>query len=342
MLSVDALATLRLQPVILCGGAGARLWPLSDAEHPKPFLKLLGDVSLLEAAARRLGGQPIVVANSKHHYLLPQAQIILEPMARNTAPAIAAAALLAKPGAILVVMPSDHLIDDDEGFARSVMRAASLAEAGWICVLGVAPDRPSPAFGYIVPGDEIDGGATVARFVEKPGADTAAQLIAEGALWNAGIVVAKASVVTQALRAHAPAILAAVEAAIAAAQSHDGALVLDAACFAKAPAISFDHAVLELHTRLAVIRLDANWRDVGTWTEMAELHAPDDHGNRVQGEAVMLGCEASFIHSGKRKVIALGLKNIIVVDTPEGLLVAQAEAIGLLGEAVALLAKKPG
>jgi len=343
-------ANHKIQPVILCGGSGTRLWPLSRPEFPKQFLALKGGNSLLEETLLRTavassGEIPILVAAAQHRELVAgtlnradaEAILVLEPIARNTAPAVAAAALIAarrNPDDILLVSPSDHIVDDVEGFARSVAMAACLACEGWITILGVVPSAPSSAFGYIVRGDGLgEDGSRVARFVEKPAGDLAGQLIKQGALWNAGMVVARASDVIDALRMHEPTVLDVVETALDAdlAQPEYN---LDALAFETAPKISFDHAVLERHARVAVVPLQASWRDVGTWGEVAALHDADEDGNRIVGDVHIIEGKGNFVRSADRRVVALGVKDLVIVDSPDALLVAAHEKLPALSKVI--------
>lgn len=341
----------RIHPVILCGGSGTRLWPLSRVDLPKEFLALKGEKSLIEETlvrADRLEGatKPILVTGARHERLVrhalnatqTEAIVILEPQARNTAPAVAAAALVAAardPEAILLVLPADHLIADDDAFRHSVEEAVELAGHDWLTVLGIEPHEPSSAFGYILRGDSLLGqGSRVARFIEKPVRQEAAKLIAEGALWNAGMVAAKAGLVIEALRQHEPAVVEAVHASIECGDRRDDTLQLAASRFAAATKISFDHAVLERHDRVAVVPLRAGWRDLGTWSEVAELYPADAQGNRGKGEARFTASTGNFIFSSDRTVLALGIEDLIIVDSADALLVAKREHLPLLGDAV--------
>ena len=339
-----------IRPVILCGGSGTRLWPLSRPEFPKQFLTLKGDTSLLEqtlsrAAAVSGGATPILIAATQHQDLVAEtlsrcgakAELIFEPVARNTAPAIAAAALIAtrhNPDDILVVMPSDHIVDGIEDFVKSVEGAADLARQGWITILGVVPSEPSSALGYIVPGEAVSGqGWRVDRFVEKPPREFAEELVRAGAFWNAGMVVARAQDVIDALRRHEPKVLAAVEASLGL-ESGANECHLGADAFATAPKISFDYAVLEKHERVAVTPLHAAWRDVGTWNEVASLHTPDKYGNRIIGDVHLSGGKENFIRSTDRRILALGVEDLVIVDSPDSLLVAKREHLPSLSQAV--------
>lgn len=345
-----------IRPVILCGGSGTRLWPLSRPEFPKQFLTLKGEKSLLEQTLSRataIGRRaaPILIASTHHHDLVAEtlsrcgteAELIFEPVARNTAPAIAAAALVAaksNPEDILVVMPSDHLIEGQSEFVGSVESASALAREGWIAILGVVPSEPSSALGYIVPGDAVGGaGRRVKRFVEKPSREMAEELVCAGAFWNAGMVVAKAQNVINALRQHEPAVLSNVELSLHA-KSDANEYYLSADAFELAPKISFDHAVLERHTQVAVTPLGAAWRDVGTWNEVASLHAGDETGNRTVGDVHLYASRGNFVYSPDRRILGLGIEDLVIVSSPDALLIARREHLSLLSQVVPDLPSK--
>ena len=297
----------RMFPVILSGGSGTRLWPLSRARFPKQFVRFSEDqsASFLAATMRRLSpaegfDRPIVVCNKDHGFLvrdeaqqvaIEPAAIVLEPMARNTAPAIAVAALIVQrtePDAILVVMPSDHAIADQAGFLAAVRRAAEVAATGRLVLFGIAPDTPHIGYGYIrrgAPLPDFEGAFAVAKFTEKPDLQTAEGYIASGEYyWNSGIFVLGARAFLGELERLDPAVLAAAEAALAGAQQDLGFLQLDGSAFAQAPSISVDYAVMEKTALAAVLPIDVGWSDVGSWSSLWELSRRDRHGNAVEGD----------------------------------------------------------
>lgn len=340
-----------LWPVILCGGSGTRLWPLSRGSLPKQFLALTGECSLLEATLHRLAvlrttAPAICIAGQNletrtRQELVRSAtriRLVLEPEARNTAPAVAAAAFVAHAedrDAVLIVLPADHIIEDHQIFGAAVAMAAAAATVGEIIILGVRPNVPSSALGYIVPDARVDGGVRrVGRFVEKPDAQRAAQLMASGALWNAGMVVARADTIIAAFNLHEPRVSKAVRLAVDRATWSGDSLLLDRDAFARSPSISFDHAVLERHGHVRVVSLDAGWRDVGTWSEVAALIAPDSDANRIRGDVRLTGSKGNFLFSPRRLTVGLGIEDLVVIDTPDALLIAHQSRLGLLGEAV--------
>ncbi len=344
-------------PVILSGGAGTRLWPLSRAEHPKQLIAVSGERSLLQETAARLSAlgitaPPIVVCNDAHRFAVREqlraigvdaADVVLEPVGRNTAPAIAAAALVALSGRregkdpILLILPADHVIDDVTALATALQAAVAEAMAGRVVAFGVVPSHPETGYGYIKsksrPGGD-DAGTTVrgiARFVEKPNArDAAAFIEAGGYLWNSGMFVVGATRYLDELGTHASGVRAAVEEAHRTATRDLDFLRLDAASFARSPAISVDHAVMERTTHAVVVALDAGWSDVGTWSALADLATRDAAGNAVTGDVVLAGVRNTYVRGGKRLLAVAGVSNLIVVDTDDALLVADhtsAEAV---------------
>ncbi len=340
-------------PVILCGGSGTRLWPLSRSDRPKQLISLGGDYTLLEGTllrAKKIAGasDPICVTAATYGAEVRQSldrlglrgRLLVEPEPRNTAPALCAAALVAirtDANAVIVALPADHVIEDGEAVAASIAQAVAAAEKNWLVILGVRPRHASSALGYILPGAVLDGLpqiTRVSRFVEKPEPEMAAELVSKGALWNAGVVVARADAVIAAMRKHEPAVLEVVEHSLA--NGHNGAdeIHLSQADFIAAPRISFDKAVLERHEAVAVAAFDAMWRDVGTWDEVAELYFADGDGNRQSGRVQFSSSRNSFVLSPHRLTVGIGLKDLIVVDTPDALLIANRNDLKLVREAV--------
>lgn len=332
-------ASVRIRPVILCGGAGTRLWPLSRKAFPKQFIPLVGGKSLMQLTVERLallGAEAavgmLVVCGEDHRFLVKDlveqegaaATVLLEPSARNTAPAIALAVLHAQPDELLLICPSDHHIPDGAAFARMVRAAVPAARAGAIVTFGVVPSVPSTAYGYIEQGAEAPEGArAVSRFIEKPSADKAQQLLLAGnVLWNAGIFFCAAGTMIAALQEHCPDILAAARDAVAAA-ARDGNFVRpEAAAFARCRSESIDYAVMQKHRGLAVFPFSGVWSDVGSWNAAAELTPADLNGNRVYGSGRAIRARGTFIHAPHRPVVALGTEELLIIDTPDALLVA--------------------
>ena len=331
--------------VVLSGGSGTRLWPLSRAMYPKQFIRFSDDQgsSFLAATLKRLPSEqgfapPIVVCNDDHRFLVkeeaeragvtPRA-VVLEPVARNTAPAAAVAALLVDgkdPAAILVVMPSDHVIEDQPGFVAAVRLAAEVAETGKLVLFGIAPDGPHTGYGYIRRGPPLSGFAdvhVVETFMEKPDAATAATYVSAGTyLWNSGIFVFRARAYLDELARLEPAILEAAGQSLANAKEDLGFLRLDRQAFAKATSISIDRGVMERTGAAAVVPIDIGWSDVGSWSSLWEIGARDAAGNAVRGEAMLEDTRNCYVHSETALVATIGVKDLVIVDTPDALLVA--------------------
>jgi mannose-1-phosphate guanylyltransferase/mannose-6-phosphate isomerase len=329
----------------MAGGSGTRLWPLSRSGFPKQFLVLSGNTSLFQQAVSRLQGlanasidvaAPVVVGNEEHRFLVldqlrelksePSA-VLLEPLGRNTAPAVTLAALQAlENGAdpVLVVTPADQTVTDGEAFTASLRRAVQAAGEGAIAILGVTPDRPETGYGYI----RADG-ARVVRFVEKPDLDTAQQYLAAGGYyWNAGMFVLRASVWMAALERFRPDIAAACRAAFAA-RSNDAAFVRPGkAEFAAVPAESVDYAVMEQCPGVLDIRMEplaAGWNDLGAWEAVWQVAPKDAGGNAGVGDALFSDCSDTLVHATSRLVAVVGLQDVVVVETPDAVLVASRE-----------------
>jgi mannose-1-phosphate guanylyltransferase/mannose-6-phosphate isomerase len=342
---------VNIVPHILCGGSGTRLWPLSREAFPKQFVPLVDGRSLLACTLERaalLGGSLVCIANVEHRFLVDAAareanvavEQILEPIARNTAAAMAGAALLAAPEDLLLFLPADHYIPDAEGFARTIREGIPAAMAGYIVTFGIVPGFPSSAYGYIQQGARLAdyAGYAVERFIEKPAPEAAEQLLLAGShLWNAGIFLVRANVLLDALRRHAPDILDACTRATAASTTLFGHRLLDAAAIESCTGISIDYAVMEHHDRVAVMPFNGVWSDVGSWSAVAQLHPGDADGNRLSGQAYAVNCKDVFISAPHRPVVALHMKDTIIVDTPDAVLVADAAHAEQVRDVVARL-----
>jgi mannose-1-phosphate guanylyltransferase/mannose-6-phosphate isomerase len=333
-----------IQPVVLCGGSGTRLWPVSRKAFPKQFVELISGKSLLSLTLERVAplagpAEPLVcVGAEEHRFLLRDAvarvvdgsTVILEPCARNTTAAMALAALrAADPDGLQLFCPADHHIPDAAAFAAMVLDAAPAARRGAIVVFGVVPTHPSTAYGYIEPGvPHEDCGHRVVRFVEKPDARRALDFIARGDfLWNAGIFLCQPRVLLQAMHRHAPDILAACREAMEGATVQDGFVMPNAAPLHGCRSESIDVAVMERHDGIVVVPFRGAWSDVGSWNAVAALRPPDEHGNRIVGQGVTVGTVMrNYIHAPYRRVVALGTNDLIIIDTPDAVLVADRSA----------------
>lgn len=327
-------------PVILSGGSGTRLWPLSRASYPKQFLALTGERTLMQQTVARAqaatSAPPMVICSAEHRFLVAEqlramgipvgpggARIVLEPMARNTAAAVAVAALIAAeatPEALLLVLAADHAIADVPGFAAAIARAAALPDR--LTTFGMKPDRPETGYGYIKPGAPLGEGAhAVETFVEKPDAATAARYVADGYLWNSGSFLFPARLVLQELGTHAPAVLEAAKAAIAAAAPDLDFLRLDAASFGQAPSISIDYAVMEKTRIAAVVPAAIGWSDIGSFDALWAVAAKDAAGNVALGDALVLDSANCFVRSDGLLTAVLGLADAVVVTSDDAVLV---------------------
>jgi mannose-1-phosphate guanylyltransferase/mannose-6-phosphate isomerase len=346
----QTIPSVQIIPVILCGGSGTRLWPLSRKSFPKQFVPLIEGKSLLQLTLERvalLSTDVICVASEEHRFLVAQAMqaadvhgtVLLEPVARNTAAAMAIAALAAKPDALLLFCPSDHHIPDANAFADVVQTACPAAQAGAIVTFGISPSFPSTAYGYIRQGAaRPDGSYTVEGFTEKPALDKAQALLLTGsALWNGGIFLCNAATLLGALEQYAPDILQSCRQAMAGA-AQDGQFVRpQTAAFAACRSESIDYAVMEHHRNVAVMPFTSGWSDVGSWNAVAELSAPDGQGNRIHGLGLVMDAHNTFVHAPHRPVVALGTHDLLIVDTPDALLVAHSSQVEQVKQVVARL-----
>lgn len=331
-----------LIPTILCGGVGSRLWPVSRDMHPKPFIRLADGQSLLQKAFLRGAQLPnvaevLTVTNRELFFKTEDAykevnqagvstSFILEPFGRNTAAAIAAAALHVDqtygPNSVMLVLAADHLIADQEAFSNAVLAATDLARQGKLVTFGIRPESPDTGFGYI----EADG-HEVLRFVEKPSLEKAKEYVASGQFfWNSGMFCFSAASILQAMEQHCPAVLTATQNCLGKSRKAEGAgfsqIELDATSFALVPDSSIDYAVMEKSRQVAVVPCSIGWSDIGSWNALGNLGISDDSGNRVQGEATLHNTHNCTIHSAARMVGAVGVSNLIIIDTPDAVLVA--------------------
>ena len=342
-------------PVILCGGSGTRLWPLSRKALPKQFVPLVQGKSLLQLTLERasiVSKNQLIVASEDHRFLVQecahaaqvQSRIVLEPVGRNTAAAMACAALNVPVDTLLLFLPADHHIPDACAFADTVRCGEAAARAGSIVTFGVQPSFPSTAYGYIQQGEALDGRPgvhQVQRFIEKPDAHRAQELLLEGGhFWNAGIFLTQAGSLLQALEAFAPDILAACRQAVAAQDTDGDFLRLELTSFSGCRSESIDYAVMEKARNVAVVPFAGAWSDVGSWNAVAELTAPDPSGNRIEGHGHALQASNTYIHAPHRPVVALGTQNVLIIDTADAVLVADAAHVEQVKHVVAELERQ--
>lgn len=340
-----------LIPVILSGGAGTRLWPVSREAHPKPFMKLADGQSLLQKtfarAANLEGVETVLTITNREHYFKTNDEyaalqgtiadisscFLLEPVGRNTAPAIAMGAMKIQnnfgPEAVMLVLAADHLLEKQDAFAKAAWQACAIAQQGRLVTFGIIPTAPETAYGYIEIGETVaDMNCNkVARFVEKPTMEVAQEFLSTGRyLWNSGMFCFKAGAILDELQTHAPKVYEAAqmcwEASKAKIESGAAIAELDQSSFANMPDVSIDYAVMEKSDKVVVIPGDFGWNDIGSWNAVSNLVRPDEAGNRVVGEAVLVDTENTYIQTEGRIVAAVGVKNLVIVDTPDALLVA--------------------
>ena len=346
----------RLQPVLLSGGSGTRLWPLSREAYPKQFLALAGENTMLQDTWQRVAGlaggaTPIVVANEEHRFLAAEqlrqagvehAAILLEPVGRNTAPAIAAAALQASAqgdDALLLVLPSDHVVRDAPAFREAVRAAMPAAGQGALVTFGIMPESAETGFGYIQSeaGQSGDGVRRVLRFVEKPDVATAQQYLdAGGYYWNSGMFLFRASRYLAELERFRPDILAAVRKAFDAARRDGDFVRLDKDAFAASPSDSIDYAVMEKTDRAMVLPIDIGWNDVGSWSALWDVSEQDGDGNARHGDVIAVDSHNSYAYA-RRLVALVGVDDLVVVETDDAVLVARKDKVQQVKEVVAQL-----
>lgn len=330
---------MKLIPIILSGGAGTRLWPLSLGDHPKQFLKLTSDKTMIQETLLRLKGlelgTPIVSCGLDHRFLVAQQlgeldlkpNILLEPMAKNTAPAIAAAccaAMAQDKNVVVVVLPSDHVIADVETFQNAVQTASEYAEKGALVTFGIVPTFPATGYGYVKGGEHVAHHVySLEQFVEKPCLEKAEEYLASGEYsWNSGMFVFKASVFIDELKKHNP------EMAKLAIESYENAEIdsdfvrLNSDSFGKIKGDSIDYAVMEKTDKGMIVKLNAGWDDVGSWSALYDISNKDGNMNVINGDVITLDTTSSYIRGGKRIIATIGLDNVVVVDSDDAILIA--------------------
>jgi len=332
-----------IYPVILSGGAGSRLWPLSRSKFPKQFLPMLGSKSLFTQTLERVGtaygfGKPLVVANEHHRFMVNEQAakagidleaVLLEPVGRNTAPAVAISAVKAAevdPEALLLFLPSDHVVLDTPGFHKAVNDAACAAKQGYLVCFGMNATRPETGYGYIAEGTVIDGakGACVVEaFKEKPDEETAKQYIEAGGYhWNSGMFMFAASTILEEFEKHQPDMLAACRAALASASEDLNFLRLGEEEFGAVPADSIDYAIMEKTERAAVLPAEFGWSDVGSFSALADVQKADENGNVLTGDVLTVDTKNCFIHGGGKLISTVGVEDLIVIATDDAVMVA--------------------
>ena len=316
----------KITPVILSGGAGTRLWPMSRNDRPKQFLPLTAEATMFELTLARVSDvsrfdSPIIVSGAGHAALVdeqlgrPAAAIILEPCARNTAPAIALAALAAGPQSVLLIMPSDHVIADTLAFDQAIVAALPLTNDGWFVTFGITPTAPETGYGYIAVGEALaEGVHRVHRFVEKPDRANAEVMIAGGDhVWNGCIFLLRADMYLSALAVHAPDILAAAQAAMDGATRHGTHIHPDATAFAACPSDSIDYAVMEKADHVAVVPVSMGWSDIGSWDALHEFGAKDANGNVHGGDVFTVDTANNLIRSDGLRISVAGVSDLIII-----------------------------
>ena len=332
-------------PVVLSGGSGTRMWPLSRSHYPKQFLPLVTEKTMLQETVLRLPAlenlsSPMVVCNEDHRFMVaeqlhelgidPQA-ILLEPFGRNTAPAVALAALAApSPEDILLVLPADHVIADHQALAEAIEKAVGLADVGHLATFGIVPTAPETGYGYIHRGSELDAenGYVVDRFVEKPDLTTAQSYLEDGGYyWNSGMFALKAGVYLEELEKFNPEILAVCKNASEKGQKDLDFCRIDSQIFEECPSDSIDYAVMEKTDHAVVIPLDAGWNDVGSWSSLWAVSDKDAQGNRVHGDVMTVDTHNSLLHSESRLLASIGLDDIVVIETDDAVMVASKDRV---------------
>lgn len=351
-------------PVVLSGGAGTRLWPVSREAHPKPFMQMPDGQSLLlktyvRAMAATGGHAPLTVTNREYFFASrdtlktadcsKEASFLLESSGRNTAGAVTMAALQLQrtsgDDAIMLVLPADHLVQDLPAFTAAVRRAEELAQEGYLVTFGIVPTYPETGFGYIHKGEQLAEGFAVSRFVEKPALPVAKDYLASGEyLWNSGMFCFSVGSFLEQMSAHAPLVLQACRQCANALETRElggmHGLEIPDGLYQQVPSISIDHALMEKSSRVAVVPADIGWSDIGSWTAVRDLTAADGQGNRSTGDALFIDSDNTFVHGDGRLVATVGTRDIVIVDTADALLVADAKRVQDVREVVSVLKQR--
>lgn len=349
-----------ITPVLLCGGSGTRLWPLSRKSYPKQFVPLMSEQTLFQSSAQRLSGEhfksPIVLTHSDFRFIVTEqlssvgidpGAVLIEPAGRNTAPAILAAALYLEktdPGTMMLIAPSDHVVPDIEAFRTAVATGLEAAKQGSIVTFGITPSHPETGYGYLELGPQKANGTTaLTRFVEKPDAQKAKKMVEAGTfLWNAGIFLFSVETIIAAFRAHAPKLMETVASAVSQAKTDLGFLRLDPTAWDDVEDISIDYAIMENSDDLCVVPFSAGWSDLGGWDAVWRESQPDEHGVALSGPASAIECRNTLLRSEdpSMEIVGIGLENLIAVAMPDAVLVADMSRAQNVKDAVAVLKAK--
>ena len=327
-------------PVIMAGGSGTRLWPLSRAAHPKQFLRLHGEDTMLQATVKRLSGldiqASITICNEEHRFFVAEqlreidklGSIILEPVGRNTAPAIALAALTAKDDPLLLVLAADHVIQDEAAFREAVIRAIPPAEAGKLVTFGIVPSAPHTGYGYIKRGKDLGEGFEVDAFVEKPSSDVAQDYFSsDDHYWNSGMFLFRASTYLEELKKFRPDILEQCKASVMDVKTDLDFVRVNKEMFESCPAESVDYAVMEKTTHAVVVPMDAGWSDIGSWSSLWDISEKDNEGNSTHGDVILHNTRNSYVRTDNKLVAVIGVDDLVITSTKDALMVAHKDSV---------------